>query len=134
MHDASLALQKAVIARLRAEVALVSARVFDRVEAGTTMPYIALGAAQVVDDEAGCIDGATCYLTLHIWSRGVGAVEARRVSDQAMAALTGWRPDLAADGFALVDLRCTGGQTLADPDGLTTHGILTIEAQTERLA
>lgn len=134
MHDASAALQKALVARLRANVALVSNRVYDRAQKSHVLPYILIGETQAVSDDAGCIDGATCYVTLHIWSREVGSVECRRISDQVAAAVKDWSPDLSADGFAFVDGQLNSAQTMLDPDGLTTHGVLTFEAQTERAA
>ncbi len=133
MHDSSAALQKALVARLRAAVPLASARVYDRPPEPVTFPFIAIGAVQAVGDDAECIDGATLFVTLHLWSRAVGAVECRKMSDQVAAALADWQPDLSADGFVFVDSRLRSAQTLADPDGLTTHGILTFEAMTERL-
>lgn len=133
MHDPSHALQKALVARLKAGVPLVSGRVFDRVPMSAVFPFIQIGHTQAVNDDATCIDGATCYVTLHVWSRAVGAVEARRVADQIAAALQDWVPDLAADGFAFADGRLNSVQTTGDPDGITTHSILTFEAQTERM-
>ncbi len=133
MHDPSAPLQKALVARLKAAALLVSARVYDRVDPSAIFPYIQIGATQVVPDEAGCIDLAECNVTIHAWSRAVGAVEARRVSDGIAAALTEWEPDLSADGFVCAELRVTSIQVMADPDGVTTHGVVQIEAQTERL-
>lgn len=132
MHDPSAALQKALVARLKSQVPLCASRVFDRTPAKAVFPFLEIGAAQSVSDDAGCIDGAECTFTLHIWSRAVGAVECRRIADQVASALQDWTPDLETDGFVCVDLACTGIQTLADPDGLTSHGIITITAQTER--
>jgi len=133
MHDPSAALQKALVARLKAQVPLVGSRVYDQTPMTVTFPYIQIGHTQAVNDDATCIDGATCYVTLHVWSRAVGSVEARKISDQIAAALQDWMPDLSADGFAFADGRLNSAQTTGDPDGITTHGILTFEAQTERV-
>lgn len=133
MHDPSHALQKALVARLKAQVSMVDSRVFDRPPMTAQFPYIQIGQTQAVDDDAGCIDGATCYVTLHVWSRAVGAVEARKISDQIAAAVQGWEPDLSADGFAFVDAGLNSAQVMQDPDGATTHAVLTFEAHTERV-
>ena len=133
MHDPSHALQKALVARLGAEVPAVSGRVYDRPPMQAVFPYLGIGETQATPDDAGCIDGATVYVTLHIWSRAVGAVECRQISDSILAAVRDWVPDLSADGFVVADLSCTSARVMGDPDGLTTHGILSFEAQTERL-
>ncbi len=133
MHDPSHALQKQIVARIKAQVLLVAARVYDHTQQTVQFPYIQIGAMQSVPADAGCIDGATCYATLHIWSTAVGGVECRKISDHVTAAFEGWTPDLEADGFACIECRCTSVQTMRDPDNETTHGVVTIEAQTERL-
>lgn len=133
MHDPSHSIQKALVSRLKAQVAMVSSRVYDHTQTTVEFPYIQIGATQAVYDDATCIDGSTCYITLHIWSRAVGSVEARKISDQIAAALHEWTPDLSADGFAFSDGRLNSAQVTQDPDGITSHGILTFEAQTERV-
>lgn len=132
MHDPSHALQKALVARLAGQVAAVNGRVHDRVPQQVAFPYIGIGAAQVVPDDAECIDGARTIFTLHVWSRAVGAQETRQIANVMAQALTGWTPDLSADGFVFVDGRVSGTRSMDDPDGITTHGIVTFEAQTER--
>lgn len=133
MHDPSHALQKALVARLKSAVPLVASRVFDHAPQSVTFPYIGIGDTQAIEDGAECIDGADVTITIHIWSREVGAVEARKIADQVAAALTDWEPDLSADGFAFASGMVRSSRVMADPDGLTTHGILTFEALTERL-
>jgi hypothetical protein len=132
MHDPSAPLQKALVAKFKADIAAVGARVYDRPPASAVFPYLGIGDTQITDDDAGCIDGATAFVTVHIWSRAVGAVECRQISDAILAATRNWMPDLSADGFAVADFSCNSARVLADPDGLTTHGILTFEARTER--
>lgn len=133
MHDASAALQKALVARLKANVPLVAGRVFDATPMSVQFPYVQIGHSHALPDDAECINGATCTITLDTWSRAVGAVETRRIAAEVVAAVDDWEPNLSADGLAVVEIRCTGSRTVDDPDGKTTHGILTIEAQTERV-
>lgn len=133
MHDPSHALQKQIVARIKAQASLVDGRVYDHTLQTVQFPYVQIGAMQSVAADAGCIDGATCFVTLHIWSAAVGAVECRKIADQIALAFQDWTPDLEADGFACVECRCASVQTVRDPDNETTHGVMTIEAQTERL-
>lgn len=132
MHDPTAALQAALVQRLKTNVTRVSSRVYDRVTPNAAFPYLQFGASQVTPDGAQCFDLATCHITLHVWSREVGAVEARRISDDVLQTLNDWTPDLSADGFVCDDLRVTSSQIMADPDGVTSHGVIQIEAQTER--
>ena len=132
MHDPSAALQAALVARLKSQAPLVSGRVYDRVTPSAAFPYLQIGATQIVPVEAGCFDFIECNITLHVWSRDVGAVEARRISDQALRALTDWTPDLSAAGVVCSDIGVTSALIMADPDGVTTHGVIQIEAQAER--
>lgn len=131
MHDASLPLQAALVARLRAALPALAGRVHDRAPPEVAFPFVQFGASQSVPEAEGCLDLATCHLTLHVWSRAVGAVEARGFAAAIAAALTDWTPELT--GVACDDLRVTSIQIMADPDGLTTHGVVQVEAFTARI-
>jgi hypothetical protein len=128
MADASLALQKALAARLAAQCPALGGRVFDAVPQKVAHPYLAIGETQVIDDGADCIDGLEIFVTLHVWSRAVGAVEARGLCESVRLALRGWSPDLSESGCDCVDLSWRDARVMRDPDGLTTHGIVTLKA------
>lgn len=133
MKDPSAALQAAIYRALRDDAAVagfVGGRVFDAVPADADFPYIAIGEVQTVDDGAACIDAAECFVTLHIWSQAKGAVEARRITSAVAAALDDAALNLSPD-HVLVEIASTGARTFIDPDGLTTHGVVTIRALTE---
>ncbi|WP_454914985.1 DUF3168 domain-containing protein [Xanthobacter sediminis] len=135
MKDPSGPLQVALHDALRADAAvaaLVGGRIYDAVPADAVFPYVAIGEAQTVDDGAACLDAAECFVTLHVWSRVKGAVEARRITSAVAAALDDAAFDLSPD-HVLVEIASTGARTFLDPDGLTTHGVVTIRALTESL-
>lgn len=140
MSDQALALQGALFAVLSEPgspvAALVGGRIHDRVPvdpAGRVkaeFPYITIRDAETADAGADCVDGEDITVTLHIWSRAVGSVEAKRIGGALKAALDRAELDLGAE-VALVELQWRGAQYFTDPDGLTTHGVVTLLALTE---
>jgi hypothetical protein len=130
MADASLALQGAINIKLRAEVAAVDERVFDRVPADVAFPYIELGEFQTLDDGAQCHDGQELFATLHVWSRTVGQVEAKQIAAAVRGSLHEAELDLG-DDFAFLEIAHQDTRYLKDPDGLTSHAVLTFRALVE---
>lgn len=127
MADPALALQGAINTRLRAQVTAVSSRVFDRVPADVVFPYIELGEFQIVDDGAQCHDGQEVYVTLHIWSRSVGQVEAKTIAGAVRGSLHEAELDLGTD-WQFLEIAHQDTRYLKDPDGLTSHAVLTFRA------
>ncbi|MGQ3674258.1 DUF3168 domain-containing protein [Xanthobacter sp. TB0139] len=127
------ALQRAIYAALMADAAvadLVDGRIYDAVPDGAGFPRITFGDFQVLDDSADCIAGYEVVTTLHVWSRAVGGVEAKRICWAVRQALHEAELDLGVDS-ALCSLQCGSTRTSRDPDGLTTHGIIDIAALIE---
>ncbi|TWA16004.1 uncharacterized protein DUF3168 [Sinorhizobium medicae] len=70
-------LQVAIVARLKADAALtalISRRVYDQPPDPVTYPYVTIGEAQFLRDDATCISGGEIYVTMH------GLVEICRLS------------------------------------------------------
>lgn len=129
MSDPSLEMQGAVFAALQADAAvsaLVAGRVYDRVPETATFPYIQIGSFQTLDDGADCIDATEVFATIHAWSRSVGQVEAKRIASAVRAALHD-KP-LALTAYRMVDVRHRSSVITADPDGESTHGVITFRA------
>jgi len=127
MADPSLALQGAINTRLRSGVPAVSNRVFDRVPADVVFPYIELGEFQTVDDGAQCHDGQEVYATLHVWSRTVGQVETKTIAGTVRGSLHEAELDLGGD-WQFLEIAHQDTRYLKDPDGLTSHAVLTFRA------
>lgn len=138
MSDPSEALQRAIFAQLSTDAAVcafVAGRVFDLPPQGDTpdFPYIAFGSFQVLDDGAGCIDGAEVFVTLDVWSRAQGTIEAKRIGAAVAAALHEADLDLGGE-HRLVEILHRSTNVFTDPDGRTAHGVLTFRALTEATA
>ena len=131
----SVALQKLIFDTLRAEAvvtSLIGSRVYDRVPEGPTFPYVSFGAYDFVSDESDCIDAGEHTLQIDVWSRSVGRVQAKQITDAVRRSLHGLDADMGA--FGLVEMRADFAQVIGDPDGLTSHGIVTVTAMIEEPA
>lgn len=129
MADPSLALQGALNVRLRGQVAAVGDRVFDRAPADVVFPYIELGEFQTLDDGAQCHDGQEVFITLHVWSRAIGQVECKTIAGAVRGAVHEADLDLGP-GWQFLEIAHQDTRYLKDPDGLTSHAVLTFRALT----
>ena len=133
MASPSLELQGAIVARLKAWAGLsgtVNGRVYDAVPAGAAFPYITVGEGDETSDDADCIDGFEISLDIDIWSRANGYPEAKRISDEIRNAINS--ADLALPTNALVEFRHRQTRFLRDPDGKTSHAVMTFEGFAEQ--
>jgi hypothetical protein len=128
----SLELQKAVVARLKADAgvtALVGQRIYDRVPPDAVFPSVSLGPEQTAPSRADCYDGREITFQVDVWSRAVGFPEVKRIAEAVRAALQD--APLSLTGHRLLDITFTEARTFRDPDGLTSHSAMTFQAITE---
>lgn len=141
MTSPSLELQGAIVARLRAAAAmaaLVNARIYDAVpseserisKTGAAWPYVTVGSGDETSDDVDCIDGFEISLDIDVWSRATGYPEAKRIGDEIRKALKS--PEMTLAENALVYFRHRQTRFLRDPDGLTSHAVMTFEAFAEQ--
>lgn len=138
-EDVSHELQVAMVTRLRSYsplVDLIDDRVFDRIERDSagevtaTFPFVSFGPEQEVPDDADCVDASEVYLQIDAWSRDPGYREVRRMAKAVKDALD--MASLSIADNALVYFEYDGRRILRDPDGLTSHAVLTFRAGVER--
>lgn len=133
-----LELQGAIVQRLRADptvTALVSGRVYDRVEPQTPFPYISYAGADALTDDYDCITGLNMAVQIDCWSRSdakPGFPEAHMIADAVRMALLGETPPLSLTVNALALFNHQMTRVFRDPDGLTSHAAITFEAVVER--
>ena len=139
MASAELELQGAINTRLRADaplVALVGTRVYDQPPTDSsgnvvaTYPYVTIGEAQTLRDDATCVSGRQVYLTLHAWSNAVGFPEVRRIADAVTESLH--LAPLALATNRLISIMHRQTRTFRDADGLTSHAVIEFVANTEK--
>lgn len=136
MIDASVALQKAIFATLRADPALIAlfapdeVRVYDRIPADPAtgkvtakFPFIHIGEEddQVLDDSDQCHALGEHFASAHIWSRAVGRTQAKTIAAAAAAALDA---PLDVEGHVVVTHRIEAVRAAPGGDGLTSHRVV----------
>ena len=133
MTSPSLELQKALYDRLKADPALseiIRGRVYDIVPEGAAFPYVSFGPFDELSDDAQCITGFEISIQLDVWSRSVGFPECRQVGDLVRRAVLGAAIELPDNRLVSISHRQTN--TMRDPDGLTSHGIVNFVAFIEQ--
>lgn len=127
-------LQKLLFATLsgNAGIMAVTGGVYDRVPADpykTKTAYVSFGPSDVVEDGADCISSGEHTIQLDVWSKAVGQVEAKRLVFLIYKALH--EQELQLTENALAEIRVDFRRVFADPDGLTSHGVVTVTARIE---
>jgi hypothetical protein len=124
------ALQKFVFETLSADLDVayvVGARIYDRARPNAVFPFITFGPTSVILIQDDCLAGRTETLQIDVWSTDqAGMRQAKQICDLVIKALNGLEGELE-DGYA-TDIRVVLTQVIADPDGITSHGIVQIEA------
>jgi len=131
--DSSLPLQKAIVARLKADAtvsAMINGRIYDAVPVSAAKPYVSFGAFQVLPEEADCSEGVSVVIQLDGWAAGPDTVEVKRLG-AAIARSLRWAEMPLDEDQRLVIMNIEEVSYLRDPDGITTHAIVTVRAQTE---
>lgn len=124
MPDDTLAVQAAVVARLRADAAvaaLVGARVYDEPPGATTFPYLSIGPVLGQPFEAIGVDGWECSVTVDSWSRNVGAAPLRAIMAVVYACLH--NATLSVAGRSTVMIVLSDQRDLNDLQTGTRHGV-----------
>jgi hypothetical protein len=131
LSEPSAALQRGIWAALTgsSEVAgLVAARVFDRVTPGAPFPYIRIGNDQTLNVDQDCL--AECvevFSTIDVFSQDQGKIGAKNIAGAIARALNENTVSIGSD-YALLQLVHQDTRYLDDPDGLSTHAVLTFHA------
>lgn len=130
----SFDLQKLIRGTIKANAAVMALvnDVYDSIPSspwGSKEAYVSFGPVDVITDDAECISGGTHTVQLDCWSRKIGSVHCKQIVDAVKVALH--ERDLQLASYGLVQMRVTMRRVFRDPDGLTTHGVVTVEADIE---
>ena len=134
MSKAGWPLQKAIFAALSADSTLAlligdPPRIYDDPPGTAQLPYVQIGDGSESDWGTGTDDGAEHQLSIHVWSRAGGRMEARAVLSVIYDALH--EAALSLDSNRLVNLRFALSQVWREGDGETYHGMARYRAVTE---
>lgn len=129
----SIELQTRVYETLKADpdvAALVSDRIYDGPPVDGQFPQITFGPTDTTPQNMECIAGRTETFQIDVWSRDEGTLRpCREIMDAVKSALH--LADLALTTNALVLIEVQGMRAFLDRDGLTAHGVVTVEADLE---
>jgi len=133
--DASIELQKLLFDTLKGDTAVMALAedVYDAVPPdpfdpwGAKKAYISFGPEDAYNEDAECQTNSVHTVQIDCWSRQVGSVHCKRMVDAVYAVLHD-NSSLALSQNALQQIQVVLRQVLRDPDGLTTHGVLQVQA------
>lgn len=133
-----IALQTAVRLRLVGWSALVvlvpASSILDRNERPAPDPSIIIGEGQSRDEgDSIARDRTTVFMDLHVWKREASTAGVKAIGGEIRKAVHSGRLDLTA-GFHCVDCHVDGARFMRDPDGETSHGVVTLMAIVKELA
>lgn len=125
-----LAVQKAIRARLVATSAVTNlvpaGSILDRNKTPAPSPSIILGEVQIMDEgDSIKRTRSRVYHTIHVWKVEPSREGVKRINAAINAAIRAGRLDLGP-GLHCADWRVSSTRALSDPDGETSHGIVTV--------
>jgi hypothetical protein len=110
--------------------ALVDGRVYDGRPKGGKYPCITFGPADTIPEDLEGIEASTETVQLDVWSQDGGRLSpCKEIVAAVKDALH--LADLSLAVNALVQIRVNGMRVFQDKDGITAHGVITIEADLE---
>lgn len=134
MSEPSLALQKGIFSALTTVPtvsSLIQGRVFDRVLPTATFPYVRIGTDQSVAEEQDCAEESVeVFAQVDVFSRQQGKIEAKNIAGAIVRALKPENMSIES-GYALQEFHHADTRFVDDPDGLSTHAIISFRALVE---
>ena len=121
-------LRQIIIARIADQVPALTA-VVDNAKEGTVYPFASMGPSNWIPADAECIVARDYSLQIDIWHNHTSKGATEDIVDDVAAALDGFADTLR---LTMHPIRVRQVFTLDDPDGMTKHGIVRIEAMVDR--
>lgn len=128
-------LQKAIFDALVADAgvgALVGDRIYDGMPSAGQYPCVTFGPTDSFNEDLACVDARTETVQLDVWSRDQGRMgPCKDICDAVKDALH--LADITLTQHALIRIRTGGIRVFRDADGITAHGVVTVEADLEEI-
>ncbi|GEK71344.1 DUF3168 domain-containing protein [Paracoccus denitrificans] len=121
-------LREIVRARIIGHVEGLEGRVIDKAMKSTPYPYATLGPSYWVDDISECILARDVTLQIDLWDSQVNKGRLEDLTDDVATALRGWSD---TDALTMHPMRVTLARVMDDPDGVSVHGVVQVEALVE---
>lgn len=134
MNDPSAEMQKAIHAKLTTHAAMLAVfggpvRAFDKTPLDPAYPYLRIGDDDVRPRGNSCVAGWDHTATVHIYSRDPirPRMQAKEISDAIAQAIATLATAPAPTGYVIKELDLVQARTYYEADGVTAHGILSVE-------
>jgi len=133
-------LQGAIVGRLKATgavTAIVDDRVYDHVPRASTgevsakFPFVGISSFSGLTEDADCIPGMDIAIDVDCWSQKLGFPEVHDLSEAVKQALHD-DDTLTLSNNALANFQHRETRAFRDPDGVTSHAVLTFSAFVEQ--
>lgn len=132
--DVETAVQKAIRGRLVAApdlLALVPAgNILDTNKAPAPRPSIIMGESQAVDEGADLGRRLHVWHTLHLWVTEPSTAKVKAIAGAIRGAILSGHLDLGV-GWHCASAFVASQRFMRDPDGETSHGVVTVELQVQ---
>ncbi|MFC3568405.1 DUF3168 domain-containing protein [Paracoccus simplex] len=102
--------------------------VYDRATESSAYPYATLGATYWTDDSVECIEAREITLQIDLWHSQSNKGVCEDLTDDIAAALQGWADETA---LTMHPLHVSLVRIMDDPDGVSVHGVVQVEAMVE---
>lgn len=120
-------LRQIVRARIIAQVPALTG-VYDKATESSAFPYASIGPSYWNDEGTECFDARSIVLQVDVWHSSSNKGVCEDLTDDVSAALDRWSDDTV---LTMHPLRVFSAQVQDDPDGMTVHGIIQVEAMVE---
>ncbi|MEQ1405642.1 DUF3168 domain-containing protein [Neorhizobium sp. Rsf11] len=132
-----IALQKAVRARLVGTPEILgllpAANILDRNERPNPSPSIIIGEGQSVDENDSLSRSLTrVYMDVHVWKKEPSTAGVKVIAGAIRAAVKA-RLDMPDGHFHCADCYVQSARFLRDPDGETSHAVVTLSAKVQEI-
>ena len=117
-----------ILARISEQVPELGGRVYDKATETTAFPYVTLGPIYGVEEDAECISADDWTIQIDVWGRASNKLKQAELAQKVRAALKGWAD---TDEVTMHPLSVQPPRTFDDPDGMTVHSVLLVEAMVE---
>jgi hypothetical protein len=123
-------MQKAIRLRLVGSLSVTAlvpaANILDRNARPAPDPSIIIGEGQAVDEERIARNVQRIFMDLHVWKKEPSTAGVKAIAGAIRGVLQFERLSLEAP-YSAGDCAVTGMRYLRDPDGETSHGVVTLE-------
>lgn len=129
--SAEFAVQKAIYARLTGSASVAAlvpvANIIDANARPSPDPSIVIGEGQSIEGGDIARTVQNVIMTLHVWKREQGTAGVKAIASAIRTEIHAGRLDLEAP-YHCGDCRVSSARFMRDPDGESSHGVVTIES------